>query len=231
MTIDSSKIIIALDGHSSCGKSTLARSLAKTLSYSYIDSGAMYRAVTLYFLQNDIDINDPDAVKKALDLIEIRFENRNGQNRTILNGEDVEDAIRQMAVSNFVSPVAAISAVRRAMVQQQQVMGTEKGIVMDGRDIGTVVFPDAELKIFLTASLEERTRRRYFELKNRGQEITIEEVQKNLSERDHIDSTRADSPLKQAEDALVLDNTNLDPEETLKKVLEMVEGYLAAKEN
>lgn len=216
------KIIIALDGHSSCGKSTLAKSIAQSLSYSYIDSGAMYRAVTLYFIQNNINLEDEAAVLEALQAINIRFINQEGQNRTLLNGIDVEEAIRQMAVSNLVSPVAAISVVRKAMVQQQQEMGKEKGIVMDGRDIGTVVFPDAELKIFLTASIEERSKRRYLELKERGQEVPLEEVRKNLQERDHIDSTRADSPLRKAEDAIIIDNTLLNTEETLTKSLELI---------
>ena len=229
MAENPTKIIIALDGHSSCGKSTLAKDLAKALSYSYIDSGAMYRAVTLYFIQHNIDLQDAAAIEKALNDIHIRFENKAGKNRTILNGEDVEEEIRQMAVSNLVSPVAAVSAVRRAMVQQQQAMGKEKGLVMDGRDIGTVVFPDAELKIFLTASLEERTMRRYLELIERGQETTIEKVRKNLQERDYIDSNRADSPLRKAEDAIIIDNTSMDAKTTLEKVLELVNNHSLLK--
>lgn len=229
MAENPTKIIIALDGHSSCGKSTLAKDLAKALSYSYIDSGAMYRAVTLYFIRYNIDLEDPAAVEGALENIHIRFENKAGKNRTILNGEDVEEEIRQMTVSNLVSPVAAISAVRRAMVKQQQAMGKEKGLVMDGRDIGTVVFPDAELKIFLTASIEERTMRRYLELVEKGQEITIEKVRENLQERDYIDSNRADSPLRKAEDAIIIDNTKISAEATLKKVLELVNNYSVLK--
>ena len=229
MAENPTKIIIALDGHSSCGKSTLAKDLAKALSYSYIDSGAMYRAVTLYFIQHNIDLEDAAAIEKALNDIHIRFENKAGKNRTILNGEDVEEEIRQMAVSNLVSPVAAVSAVRRAMVQQQQAMGKEKGLVMDGRDIGTVVFPDAALKIFLTASLEERTMRRYLELIERGQETTIEKVRKNLQERDYIDSNRADSPLRKAEDAIIIDNTSMDAKTTLEKVLELVNNHSLLK--
>lgn len=229
MAENPTKIIIALDGHSSCGKSTLAKNLAKELSYSYIDSGAMYRAVTLYFIRYNIDLEDAVAVKEALENIHIRFENKVGKNRTILNGEDVEEEIRQMAVSNLVSPVAAISAVRRAMVEQQQAMGKEKGLVMDGRDIGTVVFPGAELKIFLTASIEERTMRRYLELIEKGQEITVEKVRENLQERDYIDSNRADSPLRKAEDAIIIDNTSMSAEATLKKVLELVNNYSLLK--
>ena len=159
----SNKITIAIDGFSSCGKSTLARDLAKALGYAYVDSGAMYRAVTLYFLEQGIDYHDAEAVKAALPNIKIQFKHKNNSNRTYLNGEDVEEKIRTMEVSQHVSPVAAISQVRKAMVAQQQAMGKAKGIVMDGRDIGTVVFPDAELKIFLTASEVVRSQRRYEE--------------------------------------------------------------------
>lgn len=201
------KITIAIDGFSSCGKSTLAKQLARELGYIYIDSGAMYRAVTLYFLRNGIKVEEENKVARALDNIEIAF---SADNYVMLNGEEVERDIRQMEVSNYVSEVAAVPAVRRAMVAQQQTMGQARGIVMDGRDIGTVVFPDAELKIFLTASPDERARRRYQELLDRGEDITLEAVATNLRHRDRIDSTRDDSPLMQAEDAVVLDNTELD---------------------
>ena len=227
MTFMSDKIIVAIDGHSSCGKSTLATALAKALGYAYMDSGAMYRAVTLYFLRNNTDINQADQVAKALRDIHIRFVNKEGKNHTILNGEDVEQEIRQMPVSNFVSPVAAISAVRKEMVHQQQEMGKEKGIVMDGRDIGTVVFPDAALKLFLTASIEERSKRRYLELKAKGLDVDLPSVKKNLQERDHIDSTRADSPLMQAEDAILVDNTNLSEEEQLERVMNLVSTVIS----
>lgn len=222
------KIIIAIDGHSSCGKSTLAKSLAQALGYGYVDSGAMYRAVTLYFIRHDIDLSDSIAVGQALSQIKIHFEHTQQGNSTFLNDENVETAIRQMPVSAKVSQVAAISAVRRDMVRQQQMMGKDKGIVMDGRDIGTVVFPDAELKIFLTAAVKERTRRRYEELKAKGQDIDFQSVKQNLLERDRIDSTREDSPLRQAPDAIVIDNTMLNQEQQLQKALSLVEASVSA---
>jgi cytidylate kinase len=221
---DQHKIIIAVDGRSSCGKSTLAKALAAALDYLYIDSGAMYRAVTLYFLRNEIDWEDSRQVETALAQIQIHFDRSRGALRTLLNGEDVEEAIRTMEVSGAVSPVSAIPAVRRALVAQQQQLGSRRGIVMDGRDIGTVVFPAAELKIFLTASSEERTRRRYQELLAKGKEISREAVAQNLAQRDHIDSTREDSPLRQAEDAVVLDNTNLTEKEQLAMALALAQA-------
>lgn len=216
------RIIIAIDGYSACGKSTLAKDLGKKLGYGYIDTGAMYRAVTLYFLRNKIAFDDTVAITKALSEITIEFINVKGKNRTILNGEDVEEEIRKMYVSNQVSPVATISAVRRSMVTQQQKMGEKKGVILDGRDIGTVVFPQAALKLFLTASPEIRTQRRYEELQAKGQDSTFEEIKTNLLERDHIDSSRADSPLKQAEDAVVIDNSNLTKKEQLAMVRALV---------
>jgi CMP/dCMP kinase len=217
------KIIIAIDGFSSCGKSTLAKALAKKLHYAYVDTGAMYRAVTLYFLDNDVDFNDKEDVKRALSNIEIHFERTPTGNHVFLNDKDIETEIRSMRVSEMVSPVATISAVRRAMVQQQQRMGSRKGIVMDGRDIGTVVFPEAELKIFLTAETDIRTQRRFDEMQAKGQEIvSFDAVKHNLTERDLIDSNRADSPLRQAEDAILLDNSYLTPDEQLHKVLDLV---------
>ncbi|HLP94288.1 MAG TPA: (d)CMP kinase [Saprospiraceae bacterium] len=213
------RIIVAIDGHSSCGKSTLAKALAKTLHYAYLDTGAMYRAVTLYFLEQQLDYNDPEQVAKGLAEIEIHFERIDGQNRTFLNGRDVEHEIREMRVSEHVSPVSTISAVRRAMVAQQQAMGKRRGIVADGRDIGTVVFPDAELKIFLTADPDVRTSRRHLELAAKGIDAEWNDIYKNLLERDHIDSTRADSPLKKADDAVVIDNTLLSEEQQLEKAL------------
>ena len=209
------KIIIAIDGHSSCGKSTLARALARALGYTYIDSGAMYRAVTLYFLQNGIPAEDESAVSTALERIQIGFEKREEKIRILLNGADIEEQIRQMRVSERVSEVAAISAVRRALVDQQRLLGKNRGIVMDGRDIGTVVFPDAELKIFLTADEEERVRRRYLELLRKGQGTGRDTVRDNLRHRDRIDSNRNDSPLRKAADAVVIDNTNLSETEQL----------------
>ena len=219
------KIVIAIDGHSSCGKSTLARDLAGALGYAYIDTGAMYRAVTLYLLDHGIDPADETAVREALPKIHIEFRvSEQGLNQTFLNGQPVEDAIRQMRVSEQVSQVAAISAVRRAMVAQQQEMGHKRGVVLDGRDIGTVVFPDAELKIFLTASEDVRVGRRLKEIRAKGQQITEDEVRKNLRLRDHIDSTREDSPLKKAADARILDNSDLNREQQLAVALEWVKS-------
>lgn len=214
--------MIAIDGYSSCGKSTLAKAVARALGYAYIDSGAMYRAVTLYFLQNEIDYTDERAVVQALPHIDISFHHTAAGNRTYLNGVDVEEAIRQLEVSRHVSPVATIPAVRRAMVAQQRRLGDGKGIVMDGRDIGTVVFPAAELKIFVTADPEERVRRRYRELAAKGHDVSTEAVRQNLRERDHIDSTRADSPLRRADNAVVVDNTHLTEAQQLEVVLELV---------
>ncbi len=220
------KIIIAIDGFSACGKSTLAKALAKELGYSYIDTGAMYRAVTLYFIRTHTDYTNPEAVQAALEKIHVQFKNIDQKNTTFLNGENVEHDIRQMYVSNMVSPVAAISAVRRALVKLQQVMGNDKGIVMDGRDIGTVVFPNAELKIFLTADSEVRAARRYKEYQDKNQVVDIETIKKNLAERDRIDSTRADSPLKCAEDAVVLDNSNMTQTEQLQVALDLTNQKL-----
>ena len=213
------KIIIAIDGYSSCGKSTLAKALSKKLHYAYVDTGAMYRAVTLYFLENQVNLDDENSVKAALEKIEVHFERIEGKNTTFLNGNNVENEIRSMRISDAVSQVAAISEVRRAMVKQQKMMGNRKGVVMDGRDIGTVVFPDAELKIFLTAEPEIRVLRRYEELRQKGEAIDIEEVRKNLSERDRIDTSRQDSPLRKADDALVLDNSHLNEQEQLEIAL------------
>ncbi|MDR0413018.1 MAG: (d)CMP kinase [Dysgonamonadaceae bacterium] len=208
------KILIAIDGYSSCGKSTMAKTLAKQIGYTYIDSGAMYRAATLFCLQNNLfaggELNG-EALKKRLPDLHISFEeNREtGLSETFLNGENVERRIRSMEIAAKVSPVAAVGFVREEMVKQQQAMGLGKGIVMDGRDIGTVVFPDAELKIFVTASPEIRAQRRLAELTAKGEKTTFEEVLHNLTERDYIDSTRKDGPLRQAEDAVVLDNSDL----------------------
>ncbi len=213
------RIIIAIDGLSSCGKSTLAKALAKSLHYAYLDSGAMYRAVTLYFLEQNIDYNDPEKVAAALQDIEIHFERIKGQNRTFLNGRDVERDIREMRVSEHVSPVSTISAVRRDMVKQQQSMGKRRALVADGRDIGTVVFQDAELKIFLVADSGVRTSRRHLELAAKGIDADWNQIQHNLLERDRIDSSRADSPLREAEDSVVIDNTLLSEDQQLEKAL------------
>lgn len=210
-------IIITIDGYCSCGKSTLARDLAKSLGYKYVDTGAMYRAVTLYFIRNEVVKEDLTAVEKALNEISIDFSYApsTGEQLTYLNGECVEDPIRSFEVTSKVSEVSAIKAVRNKLVEQQQEFGKEKGIVMDGRDIGTVVFPNADLKFFLTASQSERIKRRYEELKEAGRIVTIREVRQNLEERDHLDATRTESPLCQAEDAIVLDNTHLTTSEQL----------------
>jgi CMP/dCMP kinase len=212
-------IIIAVDGHSSCGKSTLAKALAKHLHYVYGDSGAMYRAVTLYFLNNLVNYHDVQAVTEALGNIKIRFKRIEGQNTTFLNDENVEREIRTMRISEHVSPVSTIPVVRRAMVEQQQHMGKKRGIVMDGRDISTVVFPDAELKIYLTAEADVRTSRRHLELASKGIDADWAEIKHNLLERDRIDSTRFDSPLRQALDAVVIDNTFLSEEEQFELAL------------
>ncbi len=206
------KIIIAIDGFSSCGKSTLAKAMAKALEYVFVDTGAMYRAIALYFLRNNISFTDNNSILVALDEIELRFKyNAVSQKSDMyLNGENVEQEIREMRVSQKVSEVASIPAVRDFAVAQQQAMGVDKGIVMDGRDIGTVVFPNAELKLFVTADPVIRLERRYQELLQTNPAISKEEVSANLQQRDLMDSTRAHSPLRQAEDALVLDNTNLD---------------------
>ena len=212
--------IIAIDGFSSCGKSTVAKALAKQLNFVFVDSGAMYRAVTLYFLRNHIVFDDKEAIKSALQNIQIDFIPNTEKTQILLNGEDVSDKIRQMEVSAKVSEVSAIKEVRHAMVAQQQQLGNRRNIVMDGRDIGTTVFPDADLKIFMTASPSVRAERRYAELAAKGQQVTMEEIQANLAHRDHIDSTREESPLRQAVDAIVLDNSELTQEEQLKIVVE-----------
>ena len=210
------KITIAIDGHSSCGKSTMAKQLAADLGYVYVDTGAMYRAVTLYALRNGLmnaetkEINT-EALQQQIDDVKIGFVlNEQGQKQTVLNGEVVEQEIRQMLVSNCVSPVAALGFVRSHLVALQQKMGEEGGIVMDGRDIGTVVFPNAELKVFVTASAEVRAQRRLAELQGKGDTTTtFEEVLKNVEERDYIDTHREVTPLRQAEDARLLDNSNM----------------------
>ncbi len=211
------KIIIAIDGYSSCGKSTLAKALAKKLSYVFIDSGAMYRAITLYFLREHIDWNNEEKVLEALDNIKLHFyyNDEEGTSDMYLNDENVELLIRDMLVSENVSEVAAIKAVREFAVAQQQLMGKKKGIVMDGRDIGTTVFPYAQLKIFVTADNGIRVERRFKELYAKNPNITIEEVKNNLEMRDYIDSNREFSPLRKAEDAVILDNSNLTREEQL----------------
>ena len=209
------KITIAIDGHSSCGKSTMAKDLARKVGYIYVDTGAMYRSVTLYALRNGL-FNDDDSIKtdeleQQMDNIHITFQlnEETGRPDTYLNGECVEQQIRSLEVSNHVSPVAALGFVREAMVAQQQLMGQGGGVVMDGRDIGTVVFPNAELKIFVTASAEVRAQRRFKELQEKGMPADFDDILKNVQERDYIDSHREVSPLRQADDALLLDNSNM----------------------
>ena len=213
------KIIIAIDGFSSCGKSTMAKDLAHELGYIYVDTGAMYRCVALYALQHklflkDGEINIPE-LEAAMPNINISFKlnKETGRPDTYLNNENVENKIRTMEVSSHVSPVAAVSFVRAALVEQQKKMGKDKGIVMDGRDIGTVVFPNAELKIFVTASPEVRAQRRYDELKGKGMEAEFNDILENVKQRDYIDSHRSVSPLRKAEDAIELDNSNISIEE------------------
>jgi cytidylate kinase len=220
------KITIAIDGHSSCGKSTMAKDLARKLGYIYVDTGAMYRAVTLFALRNNLFNADgtikTEELEKRMDeiCISFKFNPEAGRPDTYLNGELVEQEIRSMEVSSHVSPIATLPFVRTAMVAQQQKMGEQKGIVMDGRDIGTVVFPNAELKIFVTASAEVRAQRRFDELKQKGMEADFEEILKNVQERDYIDSHREVSPLRKADDALELDNSYMAIEEQNKWLLE-----------
>lgn len=218
------KIIVAIDGYSSCGKSTLAKQLAEKLGYNYIDSGAMYRAITLYFLRNNVDIKDHTQILYALAGIHLSFSFNEVTKRSeiYLNDENVEHNIREMIVAEKVSEVAALKEVRSFAVAQQKKMGKRKGIIMDGRDIGTTVFPDAELKIFMTADPAVRVKRRFQELYAMNPNVTLEEVKHNLELRDYIDTTREVSPLRQAEDAMLLDNTSLTREEQLEKVLAWV---------
>lgn len=216
------KIIIAIDGYSSCGKSTLANQLAKKLNYIFIDSGAMYRAITLYFLRNHINWEDAESVVAALPEIHLDFEydSEKNQSHILLNGEDVSLLVRDMLVSENVSAVSAIKEVREFAVAQQQKMGKKKGIVMDGRDIGTTVFPNAALKIFVTADIAVRVERRFKEMVEKGMTASIEEVQNNLEMRDYIDSNREFSPLRKADDARVLDNSNMTRDEQFELALE-----------
>lgn len=218
--------VIAIDGFSSCGKSTVAKALAKQLNFVFVDSGAMYRAVTLYFMRHQIDIQNPEAVDQAIENIHIDLVPLPEKTQVLLNGEDISDAIRTMEISEYVSEVSAIKAVRHAMVKQQQALGAKRNIVMDGRDIGTTVFPNAHLKIFMTASPQVRAERRYAELTAKGEVLTMEDVKENLAHRDHIDSTREESPLRQAEDAIVLDNSEMNQEEQLEFVVKLVQERL-----
>lgn len=231
MKEEKKKIIIAVDGHSSCGKSTLAKELANILGYIYLDSGAMYRAVTLFAIRNQLaengKINEQGLIARLNEIkIDFRFNPVTGQNDTFLNGENVEEEIRRIAVSSYVSPVATIAEVRHALVKKQQEIGRNKGIVMDGRDIGTVVFPQAELKLFMTASPEIRAQRRFDELKAKGLQVNYQEILENVKERDRIDSGREISPLKKAFDALVLDNSHLTRKEQLDWTLDKIKEII-----
>lgn len=230
------KVIIAIDGYSSCGKSTIAKAIASNLGYAYIDTGAMYRAVTLFFIQTNIilsdkrlSITDHDYLLEVLDNIDIHFHYNPqlGYSEVFLNSHNVEKEIRQMFVSDFVSKVSAIKEVRQKLVHMQQIMGINKGIVMDGRDIGTTVFPNAELKFFMTADPAVRAKRRHEELLGKGEKVTLKEVINNLEKRDHLDTHRTESPLMQAPDAIVIDNTNLSPKEQLEFVLSMIKSYIS----
>lgn len=221
------RIIIAVDGFSSCGKSTVAKSLASILNYGYVDTGAMYRAVTLYCMNNNFISEQAiceEKLKKELPNIKINFlyNNESERNETFLNNVNVEDKIRKIEVSNLVSIVSKISFVRAEMVRLQQAMGVDKGIVMDGRDIGTVVFPNAELKLFMTADPVIRAKRRLKELTCKGENVSFEDVFENLKNRDYIDQNREDSPLKKADDAIVIDNSYLSKEEQLNKIIEII---------
>lgn len=225
------KIVIAIDGHSSSGKSTMAKDLAREIGYIYIDTGAMYRAVTLYALQHHYiqgNVIDEEALKADMDKIDISFQYNaeTGRPDTFLNGKKVEKEIRTMEVSDKVSPIAALGFVRRAMVAKQQEIGKAKGVVMDGRDIGTVVFPDAELKLFVTASPEVRAHRRWEELQAKGESVSYEEVLANVKKRDYIDSTRAESPLRQAPDAIVLDNSDMTIAEQKQWLMRQVKAII-----
>lgn len=224
--MESKKLVIAIDGYSSCGKSTLAKELASSLNYIFIDSGAMYRAVTLFCLRKGLvkgDFLDKESILKSLDQIQLDFALDENRDKVILlNGENCEEEIRKSYVASVVSKIAEIKEVREKLVEEQQRMGEKGGIVMDGRDIGTVVFPKAEIKIFVTASIEVRTERRLLELQQKGIQTTKQEVQDNLIERDFIDSNRKESPLRQAEDAIVLDNSTLTRKEQLDWALKLV---------
>ncbi len=217
------KIIIAIDGFAGTGKSTTAKIVAHALGYTYIDSGAMYRAVTLYFLENNIELTDPEAVKRALQKIHIHFEPNHEKARcdTFLNNANVEADIRTMRISQYVSDVSKIPQVRQELADQQRRMGMEKGIVMDGRDIGTRVFPEAELKIFMTADMDIRARRRQVELSQRGEDLSLEFIVANLKERDLKDTQRAESPLRQADDAIPMDSTKVGIDQLTQKVVEI----------
>lgn len=225
-------IIVAIDGFSGCGKSTTAKAVASVLGYTYIDSGAMYRAATLHFLRHNIDISDHEAVEKALQQLHISFEPGEAELKhvTHLNGENIEGKIRLMEVSGRVSEISAIPQVRKSLVAQQRAMGANKKVVMDGRDIGTNVFPDAELKVFMTADTDVRAERRMKELMEKGGIVALEEIKRNLEERDAIDTGRAENPLLKAEDAIEIDTSFLTFEQQVNKVLDLARNIISSAE-
>lgn len=228
------KIIIAIDGFSSSGKSSMAKQLAKTIGYAYIDSGAMYRAVTLYAMREGISKPESLDERRLIEclsdiVITFKVDETTGRSRTMLNGEDVEDLIRTIEVSNQVSPVSAVAEVRRDLVKKQQTFGVDKGIVMDGRDIGTTVFPNAEMKVFVDASPEVRAKRRHLELTEKGQSVDYDEVYRNVCERDRIDSTRKESPLRKADDAHVLNNDNMTIDEQNRWLIDLFNSIVATE--
>lgn len=225
-----SKIIIAIDGYSSCGKSTTAKNVASKLGYAYIDTGAMYRAVTLFFIQNHVSVTNPREVHTALGQLSIEFrKSEEGRNETFLNGLCVEDEIRKLYVADRVSEVSAIAEVRHAMVDQQRKMGKKRGLVMDGRDIGTVVFPDAELKVFMTAEPLIRAQRRQIELMEKGDMMDIEDILLNIQKRDHIDTTRAESPLRKAQDAILIDTSYMTLDEQVDQLCLLADVAISSK--
>jgi cytidylate kinase len=225
-----SKIIIAIDGYSSCGKSTTAKNVASKLGYAYIDTGAMYRAVTLFFIQNHVSVTNPKEVHAALGQLSIEFrKSEEGRNETFLNGLCVEDEIRKLYVADRVSEVSAIAEVRHAMVDQQRKMGKKRGLVMDGRDIGTVVFPDAELKVFMTAEPLIRAQRRQIELMEKGDMMDIEDILLNIQKRDHIDTTRAESPLRKAQDAILIDTSYMTLDEQVDQLCLLADVAISSK--
>jgi len=223
-------LVIAVDGYSSCGKSTLAKQLARRLGYVFVDTGAMYRAVTLHFLRNKVDLSSEEAVSAALSDLHVTFEVREGKNFTLLNAVNVEDEIRSIYVSGMVSQVAAIPAVRRKLVALQQALDNGQGLVMDGRDIGTVVFPHADLKFFITADPAVRAKRRYKELVEAGQEIDLKDIEENIRLRDKIDTEREDSPLRCADDAISIDNSHLTIEQQFEIVWDIVLAAIAVRQ-
>jgi len=227
------KIVIAIDGYSGCGKSSTAKAVAKDLGYTYIDSGAMYRAATLYFLDNFLSPSNPHDVEKALGSFEVSFHTNpdSNQQETYLNGLNVEKKIRSMRVSEKVSEIATIAPIRRALVAQQQKLGKKKGVVMDGRDIGSVVFPDAEMKVFMTANLDTRSERRQQELLAKNELVKLEVIKNNLAERDRIDSSRSESPLKKMGDAIEIDTSDISFEEQVAKIVAKAKDVIENQES